>query len=148
MPKVRRITDAKTLNKIVNRPDVLPLLAPDYESLDMSGFFKNPNNTALKYGRVCVLVSALKRKKYDFRYIIPEDLRGADGLRAVKEIVNYAFTELHAEAILGKVPVDHIRSRVFARALGAMPSGKCRDASGARCIKYILERAKWEYSAE
>ncbi len=143
MPRVRRITDAKTLNKAVNRPDVLPTLAPGYESLDMSGFFKRRGNIALKYGRAVVLLAPRKGGVYEMHYILPEDMRGCEGLAAVREVVNYAFTALRAKTIVGKVPKHHLRSRVFARALGAMPTGPCRDAEGTECIGYVLEAKQW-----
>lgn len=143
MPKVRRIADAKTLNKLVNRPDVISLIAPDYERLDMSEFFRRPGNVALKYGRAAMLLALRKRGIYETHYVIPEDMRGPEGLAASREMINYAFTALKARAMVGKVPKLHLRSRVFTRALGAMPTGPCRDASGTECIGYILEAKRW-----
>lgn len=143
MTKVRYIRDAKTLNRICNRPDILPQVAPGYEAVDMTEFFRRPGNMAMKVGRAVMLFAPRKRGYYEIHYLIPSDLRGKEGLAAVRQMVNEVFTKHRARAILGSVPCAHMPSRVFSRALGALPTGKGRDAAGRDCIHYILEREHW-----
>lgn len=140
MTKIRRFYDAKTLNKLVNRADILPYVAPGYESLDASAFFKRPGNVAFKAGRGAMLFAERRKGVYDTHYLFPTDMRGPEALKIARAIVAEVFTSLRAKAMVGKVPVEHMRSRVFTRALGFVPTGRCRDSSGRKCIGYILER--------
>lgn len=143
MAKVRRIYDAKTLNRICNRPDILPFVAPGCAYVDITGFFKRKGNMALKYGRAVMLFALCRKGEYEIHYLIPSDIRGKEGLAAVRKIVDLVFTKHRAKAILGAVALDHMPSRVFSRALGALPVGRCHDASGRECIRYRLECIRW-----
>lgn len=143
MAKVRRIYDAKTLNKIVNRPDIIAMLAPDYSSLEMGPFFKRKGNVALKHGRATMLFAQRRKGLYEAHFLIPAEMRGREGLHAARAMMGYVFTSLNARAIVYKVPEQHMPSRIFCRALGGETTGPCKDAAGTDCIGYIMERDKW-----
>lgn len=98
---------------------------------------------AMKVGRAAMLFAPRKRGYYEIHYLLPSDLRGKEGLAAVRLMVNEVFTKHRARAILGTVPCAHMPSRVFSRALGALPNGTGKDASGRDSIHYILERENW-----
>lgn len=143
MSKIRRFYDAKTLNKLVNRSDILPYVAPGYAQIDVSDFFKRPGNVAFKAGRAAIIFARRRKGVYEMHYLFPTDMRGPEALKIARAILSEVFTSLRAKAIVGKVPVENMPSRVFSRALGALPTGSCRDASGRECVGYALRRERW-----
>lgn len=144
--KVRRFYDLPTLEKAVNRDDVLPYVAaatPGEHWLDMSAFFKRKGNMAFKGGRGVMLACLRSRGVYEIHYLFPTDMRGPVASQIAKEVLRLLFTEYRARAIVGKVPVGNLPSRMFSRHIGGVSTGKCRDHTGNPCIGYKLERSRW-----
>lgn len=144
MAKIRRFYDAKTLNKAANLPEVLPQVAPGYESIDLSGCLKKQGTIALKCGRAVMLFAARSKKGvYEAHYLFPADIRGKEALGVVKDMLREVFTTYRARVIVGDVPLSHMPARIMSRAAGCLPCGRRYDALGRECIHYRLERDKW-----
>lgn len=131
------------LNAIVNQPDILRMVAPGYEYVDMAPFFTNPNNVLLGNENGVVIFVCLGEGIYSCHFLLTDRLRGRDALTAIKLSFTALFTMKDCVAITGLIPRENRASRAIARALGCRPIGSVKDIHGRSCISYIMERESW-----
>lgn len=131
------------LNAIVNRPEVLPWVAPGCDHFDASPFFTNPNNLLLGNEKGLVAFVCLGEGFYSCHILLTESLRGRDAMTALRMSFTALFTLRECVAITGLIPRENRASRAMVRALGCRPIGSSKDAHGRACISYIMERGTW-----
>lgn len=137
------------LNYVANQPEVISALAPDYLSVDLSPFFRQPRNIMIGTEKGVVLFGWLGDDVYEMHYLLTHELRGCSALLFVKSSLRTMFTSRFASAICGITPRENRAARAMNRALGARPIGVSTDSIGRACINYVLERATWaKLSAE
>lgn len=132
------------LNFVANQPEVLPNVAPGVDAVDLSKFFRNPNNRLFGDDRGVVIFGDHGSGIYEMHYLFTDALRGRKALLVSRDAIRIMFTLHGAQAICGAVPRSHMAARVMSRALGFRPVGTATDNSGRACITYLLERASWE----
>lgn len=132
------------LNAIVNRPEVLPWVAPGRDHFDASDFFLNPNNLLLGNKKGLVAFVCLGEGFYSCHILLTESIRGRDALTALRMSFTSLFTLRECVAITGLIPRENRASRAIVRALGCRPVGSAKDAFGRSCMSYIMERGTWE----
>lgn len=148
MERALRRGQAERLNRLVNHPDVAQHLAPLYSNLDVSGFFKRPENICIFKGHGAMLFGAIPAEAtgragwYDVHYIFPRH-KGPENLEAARACVHEMFAKHGARVLCGNTPRDNRAARLINRALGSVPMGEGIDSQGRPCIFYVLERATW-----
>lgn len=131
------------LNAIVNRPDVLPKVAPGLDHVDMAAFFTNPRNLMVGNSNGAVIFVHLGEGIYSCHILLTESLRGRDALTALRMAFTSLFTLRNCVAITGLIPRENRASRAMVRALGCRPIGSVTDENGRASISYIMERGTW-----
>lgn len=132
------------LNDVANSPEVLEYVAPGFPSIDLAPFFNDPHNVMIGDARGLVLFIWKGNGVYEMHYLFTYALRGARALRVIKDAINAVFTIHGGRVVCGDVPRDHRASRVMSRAIGARPIRDTTDQAGRACIRYIIERDKWD----
>lgn len=140
------------LNSVMNAPDVLPFVAPGFMVVDGSAFLDQPGCYIFGDDRGLVLFKKVDEGHegfeggvYEMHYLLTYRMRGAAGMRRIREAIADLFTKVDACAITGATPRDNFSARAVNRALGGRPCGTTIDSLGRDCIIYILERATWAH---
>jgi hypothetical protein len=133
------------LNTLMNDPAVLAEMAPGYAAVDMTPFFQNPANVMLGDENGVVLFVLAEPGIYEGHFVFPR--RRRDILAVCREHLRTMFTVHGAQAIHGFTPIGNRAARALSHALGFANLGHSSDSSGRSCVKYVLERTKWERSS-
>lgn len=131
------------MNRIANRPEVLPWVAPGFDHVDLSQFFERPGNLLVGNELGVILFGDLGEGLYSCHFLLTNKLRGADKLRAIRMAFSSLFTYKNCVAITGLIPRENRASRAMVRALGCRLIGQTVDIYGRSCNSYMLERATW-----
>lgn len=131
------------MNRIANRPEVLPWVAPGHTDVDLSQFFDRPGNLMVGNERGVILFGDLGEGLYSCHLLFTSRLRGSDALRAIKIAFSDLFTYKNCVAITGLIPRENRASRAMVRALGCRLIGQTVDLHGRSCNSYLLERKTW-----
>lgn len=142
-----RAQQIELLNWVANQPEVLLNMAPGYESVELSKFFRDPKNVMLGDDRGVLLFGHQGSGVYEMHYLFTHALRGRKALLAAKTALKTMFTTYGATKIVGATPRDNQPARVMNRALGGRLTGTSIDGSGRCCLNYELERATWATSS-
>ena len=135
--KVLRIYDAEILNARINKPEILPVVAPGHASYDLTEFIENRRNVALSHGPAMAIFQYLGEGIYQGHYLNPSDYRGRGARESSKMMISELFTNYPADAIYGRISRNHRAARVMSRSLGFTMIGECRDAEGQPCVEYL-----------
>lgn len=135
---------AELLNYVANHPDVLPAVAPGYESIDLGTFFDVKENVMFGDARGLILfLYQPDSHSYEMHWLLTEAIRGKAALGMAKNAIATMFTNYDCCAITGSTPRKNLAARRMNRALGGEPIGVSKDSLGRRCINYRLERRTW-----
>lgn len=137
-------TKESLLNFVVNQPEVLARVAPGYQDVDMSGFFKNPKSLMFGDEHGLVIFGYIGDGLYEGHYLLTNTADRRKAFSLMRKAIRAVFTEHHATAINGATPRDNLTARMVNRALGFHPVGETTDTMGRPCIRYRLERKLWE----
>lgn len=140
MDKAEKI---RILESVMNRPEVLPHVAPGMEEVTAGTYFDNPTNLMFGDERGVALFHVIADGLVEGHYLLTNEIRGAERLAVLRDFLRQLFTNHDAWAIQGNTPRDMLHARCINRALGFRPVGTSVDADGRDCIKYILERSTW-----
>lgn len=132
------------LNTLLNDPAVLAEMAPGYAAVDMTAFFQNPENVMLGDENGVVLFACAEPGIYEGHFVFPR--RRRDIMDVCRGHLRTMFTAHGAQAIYGLTPIENSAARALSRALGFANLGPSSDSSGRPCVRYVLERTKWEQS--
>lgn len=138
----------RRVNELANHPDIATHLAPLYRNIDLSGFFRNPDNVVLFEGTGAMLFAAVPDGPpgfYDTHYLFPRrgGAAGESVLDAVRKCISVMFDVHGARVLCGNTPRENRAARYINRALGSVPMGEGTDSQGRPYIFYVLERATW-----
>lgn len=131
------------LNFVVNQPEVLREVAPNYAWVDLTRFFERPGNRMFGDDRGVVIFGDHGNGTFEMHYLFSSAAHGAHALRVIREGLEKMFTEHGASCIFGVTPRDNLPARMMNRALGGRPIGEKHDNLGRLCIVYKLERDTW-----
>jgi hypothetical protein len=135
---------ADLLNYVANQPEVLAFAAaPGVPALDLTAFFRNPNNRMFGDELGVVIFVQESEDVYRAYMLFTADCRGRDALRVMRKALRGMFTSGGARVIIGTTPREYRAARAMIRALHAKPTGDSIDGYGRNCIDYVLERAEW-----
>lgn len=137
------LTNADLLQAMVNEPDMLAVLAPGYDHVDMTPFWRNPRNVMLgdENGAAIFAERPGEPGAFEGHYLLRSGRAG--NLELARSFLAAMFTEHAAQAIWGNVHTENRAARAFSRALGFAPRGHSLLPSGRPCVIYVLERATW-----
>jgi hypothetical protein len=144
MDKVDKI---RILEQVMNRPEVLPNIAPGMSNVSAGTYFDNPTNLMFGDEKGLVLFHRIADGLVEAHALLTNELHGTARLAALRSAVSQLFTLHDAWAIQGLTPRDMLHARCMNRALGFRPVGTATDADGRECVKYILERSTWAASS-
>jgi hypothetical protein len=133
----------RILESVMNRPEVLPHVAPGMISVTAGTFFDDPTHLMFGDMRGVALFHVIADGLVEGHYLLTNEILGAERLAVLRGFLTQLFTNHDAWAIQGKTPRDMLHARCMNRALGFRPVGTATDADGRECIKYILERSVW-----
>lgn len=138
---------AGLLNYVANHPDVLRFVAPGYQALDLSDFFKVKENVMFGDERGLILFLYQPDHTYKMHWLLTEAIRGRAALKMARNAIATMFTNYDCCAITGSTPRENLAARRMNRALGGVPTGVSKDSLGRPCIDYKLERRSWATSS-
>ena len=133
----------KLLEGVMNRPEVLPHVAPGIDVATAGTFFDDPRNIMFGDERGLALFHVIADGLVEGHYLLTNEVRGPERLQMLRGFITQLFTLHDAWAIQGKTPRDMLHARCMNRALGFRPVGTSVDSDGRDCINYILERSTW-----
>lgn len=142
-----RFATVDDINAAANHPAVLPFCAPGYATVDARGFYAQPGNVAFGSRTGVIILGHQGDGVYEWHWLITPAARGAHALKLARDVADYAFTKLNARVLYGLVPRGHRAARLMTRTFGARPAGEGVSPSGLNCIRYVLERDSWKFSA-
>lgn len=137
----------RILESVMNRPEVLPNVAPGMAEVGAGTYFDNPTNLMFGDERGVALFHVIADGLVEGHYLLTDEIRGAERLSVLRGFLLQLFTLHDAWAIQGNTPREMLHARCINRALGFRPVGTSVDADGRDCIKYILERSTWVASS-
>lgn len=146
--QVSRVYSPETLNRVVNREDILPYVAPGYDSYDLTEFLEDRRNIALCCEQAYAIFQQLDEGVYEGHYFFLSPTRGKKTFLAAKKILNEMFTIHSARTIHGLTPRKFRAARYVSRALGFEPVGDSRNNVDVDCIHYVLSAEKWAQFSE
>lgn len=142
--KVRRIYDAKTFTWLLGQDDIMAYANPHGEDFDPAEYIKDKDIWLLHVHGCYMLFEKQAKRRFEGHLLLPKAARGPSSIKNCKKMLAYVFTHGKASCIYGIVPSEHMRARVFTRALGFLPHGPCRDAIGRDCVQYVMEGRQWD----
>lgn len=136
------------LNRLANHPNIMPVLAPGYEWIDLARAYSKPGILLVgdSLGVIMMVPCDNPPTVMEWHWLLTPCVRGAKALRLARAAINEAFTHPNICAIVGATPRCNRAARLMNRALGARPTGLSVDSHGRECINYMLERDPWATS--
>lgn len=131
------------LNSLANEPEVLSALAPGFENIDLSKFFKAEGSVMVGDEDGVMLFVNIGNGAFNMHVLFSRRLRGRLALTAIRHMVTRVFTLHGAKAIVGTPPNANLAVRRMARSIGCAPVGHSTDSLGRPCTNYLLERDTW-----
>lgn len=144
---VALLTDQRIvfLNALANQPGIIAALAPGYQNIDLSEFFKREGSIMLGDEHGAALFTLLEPGVFEGHYLLPSRTYSDQHpiIDVCRGFLREMFTERGAQTIVGYTPVENYPARAMSRALGFTPQGSSVSQSGRSCVKYVLERRAW-----
>lgn len=118
--EIRRIFDAAIVNRIMNHPEVRPLLGGDGASeIDIQNLLNDPSNIALhRDGFAAVFLSVLPGVYEVHTQALPEARAANSVYASAVAMLHWVFTRSGAYEIVTRVPDDNVAARKLAEAMG------------------------------
>lgn len=142
-----RLATTDEINHLVNRPDISTAFGvPEDSYLDMSGFYDNQGNVALRSPVGCMLFPKIGHGVYDSHFLFMPGHMGWLIKKCASAMLDTMFTYYGASAIRGSIPRDFRAVRTMAYALGykQTPDTPFKDGMGRECVTYEIRREQWE----
>lgn len=145
---LKRSTDAKRLNEIVNHPKVHPWVSVNGEPLDLSATLESADIYALLGSMGGVTFHRLQPGLFDAHTHILPDGRGQWGLAMVEAALHWLFTRTEAVEVMTRCPKGNLAAKALARAIGGTcefinPHGWVKDNQPIPADIYALRIQDW-----
>lgn len=132
---------ATKLNRLVNRPEILPNVYPGADSLDLTALALEPHTFIAFYDdlNAGLFFPHGRGMQWEGHFLFAT-LRGKAARAMGQWCCSALFDYTPAVAIVGLVPLENKPARIMARAIGCRPVGRSVDVLGRACTRYVMER--------
>lgn len=148
--EIRRIFDASIVNRIMNHPEVRPLLGGDGASeIDVQELLNNPANIALhREGFAAVFLNILPGVYEVHTQALPEARAANSVYESATAMLHWIFTRSGAYEIVTRVPDGNFAARKLAEAMGfrfqfRLQNGWIVDGGVEPCDIFSLNLNDW-----
>jgi hypothetical protein len=132
---------AGKLNRLANRPEILPNIYPGADMLDLTPLALEPHTFIAFYDdcNAGLFFPHGRSMQWEGHFLFGT-LRGKAARALGQWCCSALFDYTPALAIVGQVPLENKAARIMARAIGCRPVGRSVDLLGRACTRYLLER--------
>jgi hypothetical protein len=140
-----RLASVDDIHKAINHPTVGPVLNPDLDWIDMSGFYRQerPNIAFVDDNGGVILFINEGGGLFEGHFAFLPRCKGKELIENSFEAMRRLFTQHNARVIKAHPPRENRAARLVLRRLGFSPVGELIDPAGRECKVYSITKDKW-----